>query len=295
VALATSCIADRQRLRRDDVLVSATPATSSFQLVAALLPAAHAGCQFVPTQRLSGPDIWQVVDQWRATVLTAYTPVLSEALAHAPAGGTTLRLAMCGGAPLPSRLKLDYQRRLHVPLIEAYGQSEVGGFVAMGDPLDRDPRALSHTGRPLPDRPAWAEPDGDLVVAGQVMQGYLGDEEATRSALRPPGLRTGDVGISDAAGYIQILGRQGEQLADGRWPRQIEDALFDDPDVLHAVLVRPPGGRLVGAVVPQADAKLDTGRLARSAGVDDVVVRARFPRTSSGKYDRRALALELTS
>jgi long-subunit acyl-CoA synthetase (AMP-forming) len=286
VTLATSCIADRQRLRSDDVVVCATPATSSFQLVAALLPCAHAACRFVPANGLSGREVWELVDRVRATVLVAYTPVLAEVLATAPGAGTSLGLAMCGGAPLPSRLKTEFRTGLHVPLIEAYGQSELGGFVAMGDPTDTDPRCMPYTGRPLPDRPAWTEPDGELVVAGAAMIGYLGDPGRTAEMLAPPGLHTGDIGLQDPDGYIRVLGRRGEQLPDGRWPRQVEDALFDGDGVLHAVLVRRDG-QLVGVV--QGD-HVDTSALEAAAGVDAVEEIATMPRTSSGKYNRAALA-----
>ncbi len=290
VALATACIADRQRLRADDVVVCATPATSSFQLVAALLPSAHAGCRFVPANGLSGPEVWSLVDRVRATVLVAYTPVLSEFLAHAPGAGSSLRLAMCGGAPLPATIKARFRTELHVPLIEAYGQSELGGFVAMGDPVDSDPRSLSHTGRPLPDRPAWAEPDGELVLAGAAMLGYLGDPERTAAVLAPPGLHTGDVGEQDGDGYIRVLGRRGERLADGRWPRQVEDALFAADGVLHAALLVGPGGRTVGAVQPAPGGTIDDDAVRCRAQVDAVRTVPTFPRTSSGKYDRKALA-----
>jgi acyl-coenzyme A synthetase/AMP-(fatty) acid ligase len=289
VALATACIADRQRLRADDVVLCATPATSSFQLVAALLPAAHVACQFVPAQGLSGPELWRLVDWTRATVLVAYTPVLAEFLTHAPVGGCTLRLAVCGGAPLPSSLKRQYRSKLHVPLIEAYGQSELGGFVAMGDPADQDPRALSDTGRPLPDRPAWADVTGELVLAGAAMLGYLGDPLGTDAALAPPGLHTGDIGSSDSDGYIRVLGRRGEQLSDGRWPREVEDVLFATPEVLHAT-VAGYEDRLVGIVSPKPGQKIDDVEVTRAAGLAQLIVLDDFPRTGSGKYDRKALA-----
>jgi acyl-coenzyme A synthetase/AMP-(fatty) acid ligase len=195
---------------------------------------------------------------------------------------------MCGGALLPSRLKAAFRSDLHVPLIEAYGQSELGGFVAMGDPTDTDPRSLSHTGRPLPDRPAWAEADGELVVAGAAMAGYLGDEGRTASVLAPPGLRTGDIGEQDDDGYIRVLGRRGEQLPDRRWPRHVEDALFNGEGVLHAALVRD-GDRLVGVVQPLRRTSVDVSALKVQAGVDAVEEVTAMPRTSSGKYDRTAL------
>jgi acyl-CoA synthetase (AMP-forming)/AMP-acid ligase II len=47
VTLGTACIADRLALTRGDVLLATTPTSSSFQLVAALMPAIHVGARIV--------------------------------------------------------------------------------------------------------------------------------------------------------------------------------------------------------------------------------------------------------
>jgi fatty-acyl-CoA synthase len=67
------------------------------------------------------------------------------------------------------------------------------------------------------------------------MQGYYGDEDATRKTIDPQGwLRSGDLGTMDAEGYLRITGRLKEMIIRGGeniYPREIEDFLFTHPKV----------------------------------------------------------------
>ena len=46
-----------------------------------------------------------------------------------------MRLTVSGGAPVPPTLKRALRDELKLPLAESYGQSELGGFMALGDPI----------------------------------------------------------------------------------------------------------------------------------------------------------------
>ncbi|MEZ5100674.1 MAG: AMP-binding protein [Thermoleophilia bacterium] len=72
VTLGTACIADRLGLGLEDVLLATTPTPSSFQLVAALLPAIHAGGTVRLAAGLDAAAIRQVAVEAGATVLVAY-------------------------------------------------------------------------------------------------------------------------------------------------------------------------------------------------------------------------------
>ena len=294
-ALATSCIADRLRLRSDDVIICSNPVASSFQLVAALLPAAHAGCRFVPAEGLGAEELWEVVEREGGTVFVGYPLTLAEFVATADdTAGNDLRLALSGGSPLAPRLKREYRERLGIPLCESYGQSELGGFVALGDPADDDERFISHVGRPLPDRPAWTEPGptGEIVVRGRAMRGYVGRPEATAEMLSSPGLRTGDVGSHDDDGYIRVLGRESDQLDDGRWPRDLEDELYAQPDVLHAAVI-DTGEEVVAVVEPREGKSVSGDELAELVGLEECLVVESIPRTFSGKVDKIRMSREM--
>ena len=86
---------------------------------------------------------------------------------------------------------------------------------------------------------------GELCVAGpQVMKGYWNRPEETAAVLGPDGfLRTGDVGIMDADGYVTLVDRIKDLiLVSGFnvYPREVEEALYRHPDVAAATVVGMP-------------------------------------------------------
>ncbi len=83
---------------------------------------------------------------------------------------------------------------------------------------------------------------------GSVMAGYLDDPAETAKALSPDGwLRTGDLGVIDAAGRIRIVGRVKDMFIVGgfnAYPAEIENALLRHPAVQQAAVIGIPDERL---------------------------------------------------
>ena len=99
---------------------------------------------------------FEAVDGVGATMFVGNPPLLEELLAESrprghPPGAAALRAS--GGGPVPSALKSAWRDELKIPLVESYGQSELGGFVALGYPeLEPDSAKLMRIGPPLPDK-----------------------------------------------------------------------------------------------------------------------------------------------
>ena len=172
VTLGTSCIADRLQLTRRDILLATTPISSSFQLVAALMPALHVGASVGLVAGSTIEVIWETALKHQATILVAYPLTLSD-IVNAPQaveGKSPFRVALSGGSSLAPRLKRDYQQRLGISLLESYGQSELGGFMVMGAPHDAPQTlAVGFAGRPLADRLAYiGDADGQELPAGEI-------------------------------------------------------------------------------------------------------------------------------
>ena len=169
VSLATHCIADRIGISKNDVLLATTPASSSFQLVAAFLPAIHRGAALVLAAGLDIAPLVELGATHSSTILISYPLTLSDYVNHQTGQGSPLRAAMSGGSPLPPRLKADFRDQLGIPLLESYGQSEMGGFMALGSPGDDEERAFAgYVGRSLPDRLAYVgDSDGVELPAGE--------------------------------------------------------------------------------------------------------------------------------
>jgi long-chain acyl-CoA synthetase len=76
------------------------------------------------------------------------------------------------------------------------------------------------------------------------MAGYWGRPEATAKTLRDGWLHTGDAGLVDAQRYVTMRGRFSELLSIGGqtwYPRDVEDALCDEPAVAEAAVVAVDG------------------------------------------------------
>lgn len=124
--------------------------------------------------------------------LCTSTPTLAQQL-------KSLRfIAVGGGKVAPDLIK--HARQLGLPVYEGYGLSECGSVVALNS-LDAD--KPGSVGRPLPHCQVTIASDGEIMVSGSAMLGYLGSNEPT-----PEQIATGDLGHLDDEGYLHITGRK---------------------------------------------------------------------------------------
>jgi long-chain acyl-CoA synthetase len=186
---------------------------------------------------------------------------------RAALGGRVLR-GTSGGSSLSRELSLFYEG-IGVYVHDGYGLTESSGGITM-QPLGREKSGT--VGRPLPGTEVQVADDGEILVRGpSVFQGYVGDEAATRAALRGGWLATGDIGRLDSEGYLTITGRKkdiivtsgGKSVA----PAPLEQRLRMHPLVHQAVVIgddRPCVGALItldpeflghwrAALAPQGD------------------------------------------
>ena len=119
-------------------------------------------------------------------------------------------------------------------------------------------RVVDDDGARCPGQP------GEVVVRGyNVMRGYWHDDAATRAAIDADGwLRTGDVGVMDARGYLRITDRMKDMFIVGGfnvYPAEVEYVLLRHEAIAQAAVVGAPDERLgeVGCafVVLRAEAR----------------------------------------
>ncbi|MFI8189128.1 AMP-dependent synthetase/ligase [Streptomyces sp. NPDC085946] len=189
-------------------------------------------------------------------------------------GGRIVR-ATSGGSTLDRDLSLFYEG-IGLYVHDGYGLTETGGGVTM-QPLGREKSGT--VGRALPGTEIRVAGDGEILVRGpSVFQGYLGDEAATRAALRGGWLATGDLGRLDSDGYLTITGRKKDVIVTSGGtsvaPALLEQRLRMHPLIHQAVVVgddRPCVGALItldpeflahwrAAVAWQGDAPLREAR-----------------------------------
>jgi acyl-CoA synthetase (AMP-forming)/AMP-acid ligase II len=307
---ATRCIAERLRMSSDDVSFGPTALSSSYQLVGNLLPPLHRGTTVNIMGRWTQAAGWDAIERTGASIFVGNPPLLGEILAESRARGrvpSRLRLGMSGGGPVPPTLKRAWRDELRLPLVESYGQSELGGFVALGFPQLEHDRHFGAVGLPLPDKEVRIlDRDGRVLPVGEVgevclrgghMHGYWGKPEKTAEALRGGWLHTGDAGVIDRDGYVTMRGRFSEliEVAGRTWyPRDVEEALCRQPGVKEAAVVAVPDPRLgqrpiafVTAETPEPELASLTAAIAGEVPYDVATLTIRrldsFPMTPTGK------------
>ena len=315
-ARATRCIAERLRITSEDVSYGPRALSSSYQLVANLLPPLHLGAEVCVTSKWTPQAGWDDLHQLGATILAANPTVLNDLLVESRRRGSappSLRLGVSGGGPVPPGLKQAWTEELGITLAESYGQSELGGFFGLGGPEPLPANALSACGRPLPDKEVRILDDsgqevapgtlGEIALRGGWMAGYWGRPEQTARATRGSWLHSGDVGFMDREGYLYLRGRLSERITiDGRhwYPRDVEEALLRNPFVEQAAVIGLPSGEAGDrpiAYVLVSDSAAPIGELGRwveaqlGAAPPGLEVEAvtEMPMTPTGKINKARL------
>jgi len=143
----------------------------------------------------------------------------------------SLKWVAVGGAAAGATL-IHAARGLGIPAGEGYGLSEGASVQTLNLPgADRPGSA----GRALPHARLRVAADGELLIAGSLFSGYLGDP-----APVPAWWPTGDLGRIDEDGFVHVEGRKKNLLITsfGRnvSPEWVETALRSQSAVLQAVV-----------------------------------------------------------
>jgi long-chain acyl-CoA synthetase len=119
-----------------------------------------------------------------------------------------VEVAVTGAAPLPASV-LEWFNAIGVPLSEIYGMSESSG------PITWSPKANKpgYVGQAIPGCEVRIAEDGEVTCrGGHVFQGYLKQPDKTAETLIDGWLHTGDIGETDADGYVKIVDRKKELI-----------------------------------------------------------------------------------
>ena len=237
----------------------------------------------------------------------------------------SIKTLYSGGAPIPPATVRKFEDRFGHYIHNAFGMTETSsGVVAVPPgvraPVDAESGSLA-IGIPLPlvearivdergDQVPTGTP-GELELAGpQIISGYLGRPEDTAKTFPGGRLRTGDVAIMDAAGWIHLVDRLKDQInVSGYkvWPREVESALHEHPGVYEAGVTGEPddyqGERVVAFVALNPGVEVDEAELVAFVGERlaaykrprRVHIVDAIPKTLTGKIRRTELRTQSAS
>jgi malonyl-CoA/methylmalonyl-CoA synthetase len=225
-----------------------------------------------------------------------------------------MRLFTSGSAPLLAETHIAFEERTGHRILERYGMTETN--MNTSNPYEGARRAGT-VGFPLPGvdlkitDPQSGEtlPQGEIglieVRGPNVFKGYWNMPEKTAEELRDNGFFiTGDLGLIDDQGYVQIVGRNKDLIISGGYniyPKEIELLLDDQPGVLESAVVGVPhpdfGETVVGFLVPQKGETLDLDAIAGAASQSlarfkhprRLIVLDELPRNTMGKVQKNML------
>lgn len=160
---------------------------------------------------------------------------------------SSLRTGVMAGAPCPEEIMKRVINDMHVADVTImYGQTETSPANHMTSVDDPIQKRVASVGRCAPHQEIKIVDENNRVVAigekGEiccrgyaVMLGYWDDEERTADTIDEAGwLHSGDLGIMDDQGYVEIVGRLKDMIIRGGeniYPREIEEFLYTHPGI----------------------------------------------------------------
>jgi 4-coumarate--CoA ligase len=232
---------------------------------------------------------------------------------------SSLKVIMSAAAPLGAEVGAEVERRLGCTVIQGYGMTELSPITHAAPHSDPRPGSVGVTAPNTATRIVNPETlqdcqpgeEGEVWIQGpQVMLGYHNRPDATSAMIRDGWLRTGDLGVVDADGYLFIRDRlkelikvKGFQVA----PAEVEAQLLRLPGIADAAVIGVPddeaGERPMAFVVrqPGSDLTEDAIREALRGHLASYKVPTRIafieaiPKSASGKILRRVLKDRLTA
>jgi fatty-acyl-CoA synthase len=284
-----------------------------------------AGADLVlPDRYLDARSLIDMVEKLRPTVAGAVPTIWNDVMHHLDKDPdhdmSSLRVVACGGSAVPVSLMRTFEDKYGVEIRQLWGMTETSPMATMAWPAPGTPdeqhwafrgtqgqpvcgvetRIVDDDGQVLPND---GNAVGEIEVRGPWIAGsyYRGHDE---SKFESGWLRTGDVGRIDERGFITLTDRAKDVIkSGGEWISsvELENCLIAHPDVIEAAVVGVPDERWqerpMAVVVAQDGAAVTADDL--RTFLSDKVVRwwlperwtfvDEIPRTSVGKYDKKAI------
>ena len=251
----------------EDVVLGALPLFHSFGQTCGLNSAIAVAACLTLLPRFDPGKALEIIARDRVTVFEG-VPTMYAAMLNFPGRDaydvSSLRVCISGGAALPVEVMRAFEQAFDATILEGYGLSETSPVASFNHP-DRERRAGS-IGTPIEgvemrlvaldgsDVPRGEV--GEIAIRGHnVMKGYWAQPEGTAAAIPDGWFRSGDLARQDEEGYYYIVDRKKDMIIRGGYnvyPREIEEILYEHPDVTEAAVVgieHPALGEEVGAAV----------------------------------------------
>jgi len=309
-----------------EVVLMAIPLFHVYGMVAGMSFAMATGASMVmvPNPR-DLKDVLENISKYKATIFPG-VPAMYNGINNHPdvkAGKyelSSIKACISGSAALMRETKDQFEKLTGGKVFEGYGLSEAPTATHCNPLLGEN--KTGSIGMPLPnvevklislddgETELQQGEIGEIIIHGpQVMKGYHNMPTETANTLRTMKdgkvwLFTGDIARMDEDGYFYIVDRKKELIKPGGyqvWPREVEEALMDNPKVMDvgvAGIPDPYRGETVKAWIVLKPGETATEeelkafckeRLAAYKVPTHYEFRSELPKTTVGKILRREL------
>ncbi len=237
----------------------------------------------------------------------------------------SLRVILSGGAPIAPELVKSIIEAFNCDYIQTYGMTETSPYLTLSLLKEHLYKLSSQdqltykakTGRPFITVELMVVDENGLPVAADDKQvgeiwvrgdtitpGYWNRQEETQEAFSNGWLKTGDLAVIDAEGYVNIVDRKKDMIISGGeniYSIEVENVLYMYPKVLEAAVFAVPDekwGEAVHAAVVLKSDEVATQKeiinfckqhLASFKAPKTVDFLPQLPKTGSGKLYKKAL------
>jgi len=288
-----------------------------------MLATFFAGGTIIISRRFDPIDCLETIERHRVTH-TGMVPLQYQKLYECPDRTTfnldSLEASMCCGSALPLWLKTALAEEWPGDFIELYGLTE--GLVTILSPEDLLHKPES-VGLPCPGQKLGILSDSNQLLgpgeSGEIvgecrflMSGYHDNPDANEEAtwVHPNGarwLRTGDIGRTDADGFLYLVDRKKDMIVSGGqniYPADIETVMFEHPDIADVAVVglasEKWGETPVAVVVARNELAVEeviawtNSRVGKQQRIADIIGVDELPRNPNGKVLKRELRDQYT-
>ncbi len=307
--------------QHQDRVLGALPLFHVFALTTVLTYSIRTGAEMILLPRFELQQLLKTIARTKPSYFPAVPTIYAAITTAADTQAidlSSIHACISGGAPLPAEVRTAFEAATGAKLVEGYGLSEaspiitcnpIGGINKPGSAgLPFPGTTIEIRDREDPTRLLPIGENGEICARGpQISQGYWHKPAATADLFVDGALRTGDVGHLDADGYLFIVDRIKDLILCGGYnvyPRVIEEALYEHPAVLEAVVIGVPDtyrGQAPKAFVVLAEGAVATplelrdflrDKISKIELPREVEIRDTLPKTLIGKLSKKELVAE---
>ncbi|GEK33784.1 AMP-binding protein [Kurthia sibirica] len=306
------------RLNAKDVFYSPLPLFHTAGSILGLIGVLSKGATYLSQPFFQATEAIELLEKNKATIMSGVPTMLQAILQQLQAMNKKMNIPLfiSGGAPVPQVLMEQLEFQVNSIGVVLMGMTETSPVFSATCKEDSQEKRYITSGKALPYtsirivNPQSGEvikqnEVGEIEVSGyMVMKSYYRDVEETKKVLSEDGwLKTGDLGILDTDGYLNVIGRLKDLIIRGGeniFPREVEDFLLTCTSIEEVQVLGIPDeyyGEVLVAYIKTFDKTLNVHKVKKYC--EEKISHQKiptyiffideFPKTASGKIMKKVL------